>query len=135
MRLNSGLVNGSLRLLSQTFGEPVRITPRKESEYSGSSLDASRAPVDVRAIVALTPMTEAVDGLRRGGPIPMTGRRTARAATIWINPTAYAAIGYDIAPGDAVTLLERSKEALYRVSVYPEFSDRGDAVIHLILDK
>lgn len=134
MRFNSFAARTAFRAVQREFGEYVRIIPRKQSDYSDAVPDPTRPLTDIFVVVALTPVTEPLDGSRRGAKINTSTRLSQREVAIWFDPALYAALKYDLREGDRVLLKERPKEPPYQVSRAPVSSDRGDIIVSLVLD-
>lgn len=134
MRFNSIAARTAFMAVRREFGEYVRVIPRLQTDYSDAVIDPTRPVTDVFVVVALTPVTEPLDGSRRGTKINTSTRLSQREAAIWFDPAIYAALKYDLREGDQIILKERTNEPPYQVSRAPESSDRGDIVVLLVLD-
>lgn len=134
MRLGSSIAARAFAALDRTLGEPVRVVPRLVSDYGPALPDPDRSATDTRAVVALTPKTGDLEGARHGTNINTGSRVSVRSATLWLRPSAYAAIGYEVREGDQIVLTERMNEPAYTVARNPVLSDRGDVMITLVVD-
>lgn len=133
MRLGSNIAAAAFEAVAGTFGETVRIEPMVSSEYIEAAPDPDRATALSRSVVSFTPTTDGLDGRRSGSNMQGVTQVAHRAATLWITPADYAAIGYDLRSGDRVVLVERPGTPGYRVARAPVWSDRGDVTVYLIV--
>lgn len=129
MRLNHPSAAIAFRAIARAFGETVRIEPMVSSEYAEAVVDTSRPVTTVRAAVALSPSVSSLDGIRGTSTLGL------REARIWITPSDYVGIGYELRSGDRVILVERPSEPAYIVTRAPESSDRGDVTAYLVIEK
>lgn len=133
MRFNHPAAAAAFRAVARTFGEAIRVIPLQASEYTEAMPDASRAPVDTRAVVALSPMTEPFDGARSGpGKVNTMMRLAVRRASVWFPADVYGSIGYALRIGDKIVMTDRPGRPTYTVSREPISSDRGDVAINLV---
>lgn len=134
MRLGSSIAARAFAALDRSLGEPVRVLPRLASDYTEALPDPDRSVANTRAVVALTPKTGDFEGARHGTNINTGSRLSVRSASIWLSPSTYAAIGYEVREGDQIVMAERPDEPAYTVARNPIFSDRGDVTIYLVVD-
>jgi hypothetical protein len=135
VRLGSKEAATAFEAVARAFGEKVRVEPMLSSEYSVGAPDPDRAQKEVRAIVSLSPSTEGFSGARQGSrSISTMTRLASRVARIWLKPEDYAAIGYELRAGDRIVFIERPAEPPHSVAREPVASERGDVVVHLVVE-
>jgi len=134
VRYNHSLAATAFAAVAGTFSEPIRIEPLLPNEYGEATPDGQRAVVTTRAVVALTPAVDGIEGRRRGSDMQGTTTLALRKAMIWFPPAVYAGLGYGLRPGDRIVLTDRPGQPRYLVEREPVSSDRGDIAVYLVVE-
>jgi len=112
------------------FGEGIRIRPQVGDDYSGGNDPDRPVREGVRATVAISHMAPPTDysGSLRNGAALVTF-----ASEIWIDATAYAALGFELKRGDWIELTDPKRGSPpprhIVASVHP--GDNGDVQVLL----
>lgn len=133
MRLNDPRALAVFRAVERAFGEPVRVEPQVENQHTGKKPDPDRAAIATRATLAISPSVVPFDGNPIGTRINTGSRVVTQDVSAFFRPETYAALGYDLMPGDRVFAIER--DAAFTVTRDPVSSDRGDIVVYLVHDR
>ncbi|MGD9714748.1 MAG: hypothetical protein AB7V46_22210, partial [Thermomicrobiales bacterium] len=89
------------------FGEPIRLVPRRGSQYSARQADPDRPARNVVGVYSVSPRTDHLAGQRNGAELSGTTKLAGVLGEIWLSTDVVAGLGYPIRRGDAVQLLEK----------------------------
>ncbi len=108
------------------FGDTAVLSPIIKSEYGESPSDPDRPSKPIKGIFSSGPVLGKLDGDSRGPSF--NARRATELASFWLSAAQVAAIGYDILPGDRLTVAGRAT-AFRVVSALP--TSQGDLELHM----
>lgn len=120
------------KAVDRLYGEPIVISGRISSDYSGRSLDPGRAPITTRGVFADDPSPEDIGGQRAGNSLPGTTRLAQGAVSVKIMSADAASLSWQPVKGDLVTFANRAGN--YAVTE-PRPLDHGDLVLILVRER
>jgi len=108
------------------FGDAAVLSPTLKSDYGAAPVDPDRPERSIFGIFSSGPVVGKLDGDSRGQGF--NARRATEVASFWLSAASMAEIGYEIRPGDRLTVSGRPT-AFRIVAVLP--TSQGDAELHL----
>jgi hypothetical protein len=112
--------------VDRAYGERVRIEPRGGGRISAGMADPSRPAREVTATVVLDPSEIGTFSGRRSGTSAVGGTSVETLGPIvQISPSEAAILGYTLAEGDYLVLIDRPDQPRRRILKPPQADERG----------
>lgn len=132
MTLFDRLDRAAGRVADRVMGEAVEIHPQTALPKRPSVVDPSRAVIALTARFVLEPLTDELEGQRRGTDLGGFTLLAGQVAQLVIEASESAKLPYDVVTGDLVALLapRRASHPHYRV-LHVTRSDLDILTLHL----
>lgn len=112
--------------VDRLHAERVRIEPMAGGRVSAASADPARPARDIMATVMREPVEDIALAGRRGGTAALGPTKVeSDGETVQLSAAVAASLGYALAKGDAVVLLDRPGAPRRNVTMPPHVDERG----------